>query len=398
MIIIKVVSCRETVLVSHSKLGDNFGSSLLIRRSDHYSFDPNNGTESLEPWQVVYLDAEVIIKQCQTAMSHQKFPHPANCAWYLDCTVTPDAVMRTFFSTYVSECPYPQMFSDVTRQCEYRANQCQESSHCVPCWVRYASCIGKSEGLNPVSGMAWQPAFVECHKERTVFQGSCNSGTVFSPVTRACETPLNIPTLQGGWKPSCQGRRDGLYPDHRGQCDTFFRCQGQLFRGLQRCSHSGRKVLKSPLAFNPFSSNCEPLDNVPYPCGNRDENNDIGNNKPRWAFGTKKLTGVINHDFCWLKPDGRYMDIFGRCSHYFICKKGSTIHFKVCPSGIFNVMKRECDDDKTEIFRQPRPCGEMENPCLDLPDGAYEQPSVRSCSRKMYCERGFVIAVKSSCK
>lgn len=46
------------------------------------------------------------------------FPHPDNCAWYFNCSVRPDAVMDTYYSGHVMECPYPQLFSLESRQCE----------------------------------------------------------------------------------------------------------------------------------------------------------------------------------------------------------------------------------------------------------------------------------------
>lgn len=55
---------------------------------------------------------------------------------------------------------------------DYRANHCHETSHCIPCWVRYATCQGQQDGLNPWPELEWRPFFVECYRERTVFQGN----------------------------------------------------------------------------------------------------------------------------------------------------------------------------------------------------------------------------------
>lgn len=46
------------------------------------------------------------------------FPHPDNCAWYFNCSVRPDAVQETYYSGHVMECPYPQLFSVDSMQCE----------------------------------------------------------------------------------------------------------------------------------------------------------------------------------------------------------------------------------------------------------------------------------------
>lgn len=46
------------------------------------------------------------------------YPHPDNCAWFYNCSVAPDAVMDTYYGGYVMECPYPQLFSLTSLQCE----------------------------------------------------------------------------------------------------------------------------------------------------------------------------------------------------------------------------------------------------------------------------------------
>ncbi|CAL1533873.1 unnamed protein product, partial [Lymnaea stagnalis] len=309
-------------------------------------------------------------------------PHPDNCAWYVNCSLTPDAAMMTFFSGYALECPYPQLFSDVTLQCEdfkdvqcngrfepkspcdYRANRCHESSHCVPCWVRYASCRGLNEGLNPWEGMEWERFFVECHKERTVFQGLCDSSAVFSPITRACETPMSIPSKHGGWKPGCHGRLDGFYPDELGRCDLYYMCQGQLFRGFHSCQHG--------LKFNPFTSSCEPARQVPFPCGDKDD--DMG--------------------LCRGKSDGFYLDVFGRCTHYFGCQNKTMTGFHVCSKGVFNLEKRRCDTGEGVRSEMAVPCGDLENTCFQRADGVYKDiiTDGYNCRRRVVCERGLIIA------
>ncbi|KAH9524758.1 hypothetical protein Btru_027739 [Bulinus truncatus] len=313
--------------------------------------------------------------------------HPDNCAWYVNCTSVPDAAMMTYFNGYINECPYPQLFSELTLQCEdfnnvrcknrfepkspceYRVNKCHESSHCVPCWVRYASCRGLNEGLNPWEGMEWEPFFVECHNERTVFQGLCDSSAVFSPITRACETPMSIPSKHGGWKPGCQGRRDGFYPDELGRCELYYKCKNQLFRGFHSCQNGFK--------FNPFTSSCEDVRNVPFPCGDRDGDMHV----------------------CQGKEDGSYLDVFGRCTHYFSCQRGRMSGFHVCSKGAFNVEKGSCDAAESASLVMSAPCGELENSCHHRNDGVYlERDHLQpDCVERVVCERGITIAKKRSC-
>ncbi|KAL8595001.1 hypothetical protein ACOMHN_038797 [Nucella lapillus] len=202
--------------------------------------------------------------ECGTALQQTVLPHPGNCAWYLNCSFRPDAVMETYHGDLVLECPYPQLFSTASLQCEdfeqvdcqerhepkspceYRANHCQETAHCIPCWVRYASCVGEGDGLHPWSALLWQPFFVQCYRQRTVFQGSCNKSSVFSPLTRTCKTPSNMSHKHGaGWPCHCPESRDGKYPDENGRCEW---CQDGVFMEDESCADAS--------LFGPDSKNC----------------------------------------------------------------------------------------------------------------------------------------------
>ncbi|XP_071103438.1 uncharacterized protein [Haliotis cracherodii] len=301
-------------------------------------------------------------------------PHPDNCAWYFNCSMTPDAVMETFYNGFIMECPYPQLFSADTMQCEdfedvecrgreepkspcdYRANHCHETSHCIPCWVRYASCLGQDDGLNAWPELEWKPFFVECYQERTVFQGICEKSAVFSPLTRACETPYSIPRQHGGWRPSCEGRRDNVYADEYGRCDVYYACKGEMFTGFFRCD--------SEQLFNPITKRCEDSEYVPYPCGNLDMPN-----------------------VCKDRQDGLFLDAFGRCTHYLECTRNKLAGVSMCPNGIFNPEKRICDVSGDIV----KPCGNKTNPCLRLEDGYHPSPDA-SCHSYIQCDRGFFVA------
>ncbi|XP_050401076.1 uncharacterized protein LOC126817946 [Patella vulgata] len=239
--------------------------------------------------------------------------------------------------------------------CDYRANHCHETSHCIPCWVRYASCLQLPDGLNPWPDLEWKPFFVECYKERTVFQGACDKSAVFSPLTRACETPYSIPRQHGGWRPVCDSRRDGIYADEYGRCDIFYVCKNFDFAGFFRCDNEQM--------FDPLTSTCQGPSTVPYPCGDLEMPN-----------------------LCELLLDGKYMDMFGRCTHYFECKNRKLKGISMCPTGIFNPETRNCDTSK-DI---PKPCGLFDNPCTHEDDGFVTDPSV--CTKVYLCERGLTMA------
>ncbi|ESO92626.1 hypothetical protein LOTGIDRAFT_162544 [Lottia gigantea] len=298
--------------------------------------------------------------------------HSENCAWYYNCSAHPDAVMQTFYSGFIMECPYPQLFSTETKQCEdfedvkcgdryepkspcdYRANHCHETSHCIPCWVRYASCLELPDGLNPWSELEWKPFFVECYKERTVFQGVCDKSAVFSPLTRACETPYSIPRQHGGWRPVCDGRRDGIYADEYGRCDIYYVCKGYIFTGFFRCEKGEM--------FNPVISICQKPEAVPYPCGDLEMPN-----------------------ICESSLNGYHLDMFGRCTHYFECKDQQLEGISMCPSGIFNPELQICESSRD----QPKPCGNLTNLCTHKNDGFHSDEN--DCTKVFQCERGLTM-------
>lgn len=180
---------------------------------------------------------------------------------------------------------------------------------------------------------------------------------------------MSIPSKHGGWKPGCNGRRDGLYPDELGRCDLYYTCQGQLFRGFHSCQHG--------LKFNPFSSSCQPVREVPFPCGDNE--------------GDMQL--------CKGKQNGNFLDVFGRCTHYFSCENQTMTGFHVCSRGVYNTEKQRCDVNDADRSSLPAPCGELTNECLKRPDGIYEdKKDMRTkCARQIVCERGLVISSRFSC-
>jgi hypothetical protein len=181
---------------------------------------------------------------------------------------------------------------------------------------------------------------------------------------------MSIPSEYGGWKPACLGRLDGLYPDEFGRCDLYFLCQGQLFRGFHNC--------KNGLKFNPFTSSCDSAENVPFPCGDKADDKAICNGK----------------------KDGAYLDVFGRCNHYFTCNNETMKGLHVCANGVFNVFTGRCDNNKRARSYIARPCGETENECLNRKNGLYEERRTDhrvECHKSVYCERGLVVGATFTC-
>lgn len=72
---------------------------------------------------------------------------------------------------------------------QYEANKCK-SSHCIPCHIRYPSCEGYADGMNPWKGREGSPQYVVCQSERVVYQGECpryaDTQHIFHPEKKLC--------------------------------------------------------------------------------------------------------------------------------------------------------------------------------------------------------------------
>ncbi|XP_022302647.2 uncharacterized protein LOC111110440 [Crassostrea virginica] len=133
-----------------------------------------------------------------------KIANTESCAKYYACR---DAIPASS-EPNLKECPFPYLFDEKLQEClhfsqvdcgtryepkdacEYGENQCK-SSHCIPCHIRFPSCKGSPDGLNPWTGREWTPYFVVCQNERLMFQGQCpvlsnKMPTIFHPVNSIC--------------------------------------------------------------------------------------------------------------------------------------------------------------------------------------------------------------------
>ncbi|KAK3102049.1 hypothetical protein FSP39_008390 [Pinctada imbricata] len=142
-----------------------------------------------------------IEKMCQenpTAI----IPHPQHCAKYINCSRIKEEHQG------VGECPYPMLWEETSKKCakheltkcgerfepidpcDYNANICDGNSHCIPCEIRFPSCRGLSDGLQPWRGRERTPYFVVCSNQRLSRQGKCTyekkGEVVFDPQSRKC--------------------------------------------------------------------------------------------------------------------------------------------------------------------------------------------------------------------
>lgn len=145
---------------------------------------------------------------CTGSSPNGIFPKSDNCAQYYNCSSRATTVTD---NPHVMECQYPFLFNRATKRCDkfeavtcgarwepldacdYVANTCWRGTHCIPCNVRYPSCRGMPNGLNPWVGREPSPYFVLCRQERTLSQGQCANSKgpqLFDAVKRICvKTP-----------------------------------------------------------------------------------------------------------------------------------------------------------------------------------------------------------------
>ena len=73
---------------------------------------------------------------------------------------------------------------------DYEENHCRSSMGCIPCHVRFPSCKGLPNGLNPWVGREGSPYYAVCSNERVVYHDMCdfeNKKEIFHPLKRIRE-------------------------------------------------------------------------------------------------------------------------------------------------------------------------------------------------------------------
>lgn len=206
-------------------------------------------------------------------------PHPDSCALFYNCSKP----LKTgkYFGLHVDECPYPKLFSKDTKGCEpyrnvncerrpepkdvcqYRRNQCGQS-HCVSCYIRFPSCIGKSDGLHSVPYVRWSPLYIKCQDGRLVTKSKCvgkpGQPTVFSPQSRSCISVFTVPAHFRRQPISCRYKNNGFYPNPS-SCRNYFLCVNNKFIRMLECPEN--------LVFEPRVASCVIRSNSCAPCGTK---------------------------------------------------------------------------------------------------------------------------------
>ncbi|XP_025107574.1 uncharacterized protein LOC112572216 [Pomacea canaliculata] len=200
------------------------------------------------------------------------FPHPTNCHQFYNCTghstliYFPPVSGPDSDDFYRFECPFPQLFNDVTMrcedypnvrcghrfqplgQCEYDRLRCQ-TGRCL-CENRWPSCRGLPDGENVFKYREWSPYFIICKDQRLADIGRCSTHPrlnvqevhhrkytkYFSPDLNRCASLYEIPREHNGFFLNCTGRPDGLYPDDgTNRTNLYFRCTSGVQTEISLC-------------------------------------------------------------------------------------------------------------------------------------------------------------------
>jgi len=139
---------------------------------------------------------------------------PQHCGQFYDCSIS----VSQHYVDYLMECPYPKMFSDVSRACEeYTMVDClgrmepkepcdylqyrqmydchgfpgNLSPGCNTCRSHHPSCTELGDGTHPVTTSVGYPIFdltMDCHRGRTL--RIHQELRVDRPVTRVTKAPV----------------------------------------------------------------------------------------------------------------------------------------------------------------------------------------------------------------
>ncbi|XP_067685006.1 uncharacterized protein [Haliotis asinina] len=206
-----VGSCVSTTSPDYRKDPDDCSVYYLCVNNNLYKYECSNLV--FDPWTQTCASPGSIYDSCTETEKETEascppestalIPHPSHCAQYFNCSASKHGY---FWPEHLRECPYPQLYNDITKQCEhytmvdcgdrfeptaqcdYRGNQC-EAAHCRPCYLTYPVCKGLPDGLNQWVGMSDSAYFAVCVDERMVYSGMCSQEhgrQIFDKVKRMC--------------------------------------------------------------------------------------------------------------------------------------------------------------------------------------------------------------------
>ncbi|GFR80889.1 chitin binding beak protein 1 [Elysia marginata] len=182
------MSCHDDVTFIHSVAGSCEHYVMCYSGMTFTGTCPMFSSPSSPILQTVFLSPDNMPFSCMWN-PRARVTSYTSCAQYFDCSATPSAPGA--LPDYVTECPYPQLFSTATGDYIQYQQLCQGPS-CGQCEDRHPSCVGRPDGNHLVPPSS--TVYIVCHSERTITIGRCSQGQRFSNSTRRCEQRI-IPSV-----------------------------------------------------------------------------------------------------------------------------------------------------------------------------------------------------------
>ncbi|XP_062578131.1 uncharacterized protein LOC134240032, partial [Saccostrea cucullata] len=332
---------------------------------------------------------------CQSKIGHDGAPsycktHPFavvakedNCAQYYNCSLP----AKRFASNQIQECTYPNLFSRTTLKCEtftsvscdsrlepqapceYNQNKCGPlDPSCQPCSERLPSCVGITDGFQPVSGYIWTDRYMECQMNRTISIYHCSPGWVFNPFTGACVQYV----MQSYVLDYCQHHPTDIMPDPI-NCAMYVNCStGRTRFGDYKleCSYPQLFDVSSGKCKNFDTVNCQGRRIPVEPCDYEQNICLVGDNscKP-CPERFPSCSGLIDG----FNPDPRSL----WTGHYIRCFHNRTVAVETCPNGYFNVRTRQCSEFVNPV--------DVKDYCKYHKDDILPNPD--NCAMYFHCKR-----------
>ncbi|KAJ8316010.1 hypothetical protein KUTeg_006024 [Tegillarca granosa] len=147
-----------------------------------------------------------------------KLQHPTNCAKFYDCSKS-----GVTLTDRTGECPYPDLFSLVTKKCEnftseYDGTKWPQNNAGKTCPDYHPSCVGLPDGENAVTGHEWTNWHVTCYQNRTINDSKCPT-RIWHPINHICTEdikPGEVPDF-------CKANPQAI-THHPGNCAKYYNC------------------------------------------------------------------------------------------------------------------------------------------------------------------------------
>ncbi|KAL5005503.1 hypothetical protein ScPMuIL_018959 [Solemya velum] len=345
------VPCEERL---PSCIGYSNGNHSFPTRNEYYVVCQDERTLSVQSCEPGIFDKA--LRRCSVSFDIKRpsaycvenptevVPSPGNCAQYYDCRQ-----QNTPLGDYLQECPYPMLYSTLSRgcqpfpavncetreepqsPCDYVANQCREPN-CRPCAERFVSCVGKRDGNNTYPGREMSQFYVQCLANRTIGVSTCTSG-FFDNGRRTCTRQIDAASIRG----FCQSNK-GMVKENPLNCAQYFDCSDASVQAgtyLRECPY--------PMLFSTAGNVCQNFSDVA--CGNRMEpkspcqflQNQCNPGDPNCTPCSERLPSCSglqdgNNPF----PD-RPMS-----GDYITCFRERTISIEKCTNSVFDPLTRSC--------------------------------------------------------